>query len=50
MGNPPSRIIYANTRKQPSYLKYAASVGVQYTTFDDKDELDKIKANTPNMR
>ncbi|XP_071823240.1 ornithine decarboxylase-like isoform X2 [Apostichopus japonicus] len=49
-GNPPTRIIYANTRKQPSHLRYAESVGVKYTTVDDEDELHKIKQNTPNMR
>jgi ornithine decarboxylase len=37
------RIVYANPCKPGSHIKYAASVGVNLTTFDSKEELDKIQ-------
>ncbi|XP_050206026.2 ornithine decarboxylase-like [Mercurialis annua] len=43
LGVNPNRIIYANPCKMVSHIKYAASVGVNLTTFDSKDEIDKIK-------
>ncbi|KAJ6736455.1 ORNITHINE DECARBOXYLASE-LIKE [Salix viminalis] len=43
LGVSPDRIIYANPCKQESHIKYAASVGVNLTTFDAKEELDKIR-------
>lgn len=49
-GTHPSKIVYAHTRKQPSHLKYAAVVGVEMTTFDDEDELIKIKEHAPSMK
>ncbi|KAJ8762148.1 hypothetical protein K2173_007301 [Erythroxylum novogranatense] len=39
----PDRIVYANPCKQESHIKYAASVGVNLTTFDSKDELEKMR-------
>lgn len=39
----PDRIIYANACKPVSHIKYAASVGVNLTTFDSIQELDKIR-------
>ncbi|KAH9783092.1 diaminopimelate decarboxylase 2 chloroplastic [Citrus sinensis] len=39
----PDRIIYANPCKPVSHIKYAASVGVNLTTFDSVEELDKIR-------
>ncbi|KAL4910955.1 hypothetical protein BDW74DRAFT_164660 [Aspergillus multicolor] len=46
-GVDPSRIIYAQPCKTKSYLRYAAKVGVKQMTFDNADELYKIKACYP---
>ncbi|GAV56684.1 Orn_DAP_Arg_deC domain-containing protein/Orn_Arg_deC_N domain-containing protein, partial [Cephalotus follicularis] len=43
LGVSPDRIIYANPCKAESHIKYAARVGVNVTTFDSKNELDKIR-------
>ncbi|XP_063417052.1 ornithine decarboxylase-like [Mytilus trossulus] len=50
LGVDPSRIIYANTFKQPSFLKYAADKGVSLMTFDCEDELEKIKKVYPGAK
>ncbi len=50
MGVDPSRIIYANPCKQPSHLRYAASQHVIMMTFDNEDELRKIKKNHPHAQ
>ncbi|KAL3474658.1 pyridoxal-dependent decarboxylase [Aspergillus californicus] len=42
-GIDPSRIIYAQPCKTKSYLRHAAKVGVKQMTFDNADELYKIK-------
>ncbi|KAF1745270.1 hypothetical protein MXB_2248, partial [Myxobolus squamalis] len=42
-GVTPERIIYANTCKQASHIKYAETHGVQMITFDSIAELHKIK-------
>lgn len=47
-GIDPSRIIYAQPCKTKSYLRYAADRGVKQMTFDNADELYKIKANFPD--
>ncbi|KAL2815574.1 pyridoxal-dependent decarboxylase [Aspergillus cavernicola] len=47
-GIDPSRIIYAQPCKTKSYLRHAAKVGVQQMTFDNADELYKIKACFPD--
>jgi ornithine decarboxylase len=39
----PNRIIYAQPCKTNSYVRYAASQGVKQMTFDNTDELYKIK-------
>ena len=44
-GVDPARIIYAQPCKTKSYLRYAASVGIKQMTFDNADELYKIKAH-----
>ncbi|BCS24102.1 type III PLP-dependent enzyme [Aspergillus puulaauensis] len=46
-GVDPSRIIYAQPCKTKSYLRHAANVGVKQMTFDNADELYKIKACFP---
>lgn len=43
LGVSPDRIIYANPCKPVSHIKYAVSVGVNLTTFDSVEELDKIR-------
>ncbi|KAK4918957.1 Ornithine decarboxylase, partial [Elasticomyces elasticus] len=48
LGVDPSRIIYAQPCKTKSYLRHAAQVGVKQMTFDNADELFKIKQSFPN--
>ena len=43
----PDRIVYANTVKERSHIRYAAQRGVQLTTFDSEQELVKIKSEHP---
>jgi ornithine decarboxylase len=43
----PGRIIYAQPCKTNSYVRYAASQGVKQMTFDNTDELHKIKKLYP---
>ncbi|RJE22960.1 ornithine decarboxylase [Aspergillus sclerotialis] len=47
-GIDPSRIIYAQPCKTKSYLRYAAEKSVKQMTFDNADELYKIKDNFPD--
>jgi ornithine decarboxylase len=46
-GAAPEQIIYANPCKQVSALKYAAEQHVLVMTFDNFEELNKIKAHHP---
>ncbi|GFS57813.1 ornithine decarboxylase [Trichonephila inaurata madagascariensis] len=50
VGVQPSRIIYANTCKGISHLKYADHTGVDLMTFDNEAELHKIKKTFPDAR
>lgn len=50
LGIPPSRIIYANPCKAASFVRRAAKQGVDMTTFDNLDELDKIKRYHPSCK
>ncbi|XP_012492865.1 ornithine decarboxylase 1B, chloroplastic [Gossypium raimondii] len=43
LGVSPDRIVFANTCKPESHIKYAAKFGVNLTTFDSNCELEKIK-------
>jgi ornithine decarboxylase len=43
----PQDIIFANPIKMPDSLKYAAQVGVTKMTFDNADELHKVKKYHP---
>ncbi|XP_022720062.1 ornithine decarboxylase-like [Durio zibethinus] len=43
LGVSPDQIVFANTCKPESHIKYAAKIGVNLTTFDSKGELEKIK-------
>lgn len=46
----PSRIIYANPCKAASFVRHAAKHGVDYMTFDNGDELAKIKKFHPGAK
>jgi ornithine decarboxylase len=46
-GVSPRQIIYANPCKSPNYIKFAAQNGINRMTFDNSDELFKIKDNHP---
>lgn len=48
MGVDPSRIIYAQPCKTKSYIRYAAQQSVKQMTFDNADELYKVKQFFPN--
>lgn len=43
LGVDPARIIYAQPCKTKSYIRYAAKMGVKQMTFDNADELHKIR-------
>lgn len=47
LGVEPSRIIYAQPCKTKSYLRHARGLGVKQMTFDNADELYKIKNQYP---
>ncbi|KAG2698248.1 hypothetical protein I3760_07G142000 [Carya illinoinensis] len=47
LGVSPDRIVFANPCKAESHIKYAASVGVNLTTFDSRDEIEKIRKLHP---
>jgi ornithine decarboxylase len=46
----PERLIYANPCKQPSHMQSAREAGVNFTVFDSKEELFKIKKSMPEAR
>ncbi|ERM96277.1 hypothetical protein AMTRI_Chr09g34880 [Amborella trichopoda] len=46
-GVSPDRIVYANPCKAETHIKYAASVGVNLTTYDSKDEVEKLRRLHP---
>ncbi|KAI8138867.1 ornithine decarboxylase [Fennellomyces sp. T-0311] len=48
IGVEPSRIIYANPCKQASFIRFAAQHNVARMTFDNAEELHKIKKLYPN--
>ncbi|MED6106360.1 hypothetical protein PIB30_004135 [Stylosanthes scabra] len=50
LGVSPDRIIYANPCKSVSHINYAASVGVNVTTFDSKEEVEKIRKWHPKCQ
>ncbi|KAJ3219786.1 Antizyme inhibitor 1 [Dinochytrium kinnereticum] len=49
-GVDPSKVIYANPCKQASHIRFASSRGVTMVTFDNADELRKIKQHMPNAQ
>ena len=50
LGASPERMIFANTIKSPSALKYAMSKGLDLMTFDSEYELHKIAKYAPGAR
>lgn len=50
LGVSPSRIIYANPCKTKSFIKHAATQGVDLMTFDNEQELYKVKDLFPSAR
>lgn len=48
LGVDPSRIVYAQPCKTKSYVRFAAECGVKQMTFDNSDELYKIKRFFPD--
>ncbi|KAF9435812.1 hypothetical protein BGZ76_005496 [Entomortierella beljakovae] len=50
MGVDPSRIIYANPCKQNSFVKYAYQNKIRMMTFDNAEELHKIKRFHPDAQ
>jgi len=50
LGADPKDIIFANPCKQIKHLQFAKSKGVEKTTFDNEDELYKIKKYWPEAK
>lgn len=50
LGVDASRIIYANPCKQASFIRYAAEHDVRMMTFDNVDEIYKIKRYFPRAQ
>lgn len=46
----PTRILFANPCKSPAALVFARQAGVTRTTFDNFDELSKIKTHMPEAQ
>eukprot|EP01135_Chromosphaera_perkinsii_P001517 Nk52_evm1s202 gene=Nk52_evmTU1s202 len=50
LGGSPERIVFANPCKQASHIKYARKHGVDRMTFDNEDELFKVKKLFPEAK
>ncbi|WBW74306.1 ornithine decarboxylase Spe1 [Schizosaccharomyces osmophilus] len=50
MGVPSEKIVYANPCKAITYIRYSAAKGIDLMTFDNADELYKVKQHHPNAR
>lgn len=50
LGVNPSRVIFANPCKPTSFVRHAAKMGVDMTTFDNIDELYKISRAHPGAK
>jgi ornithine decarboxylase len=50
LGVDASRIIYANPCKQTSHIRFAADQNVRLMTFDNKEELYKVKKYFPSAQ
>ncbi|KAK5647356.1 hypothetical protein RI129_002248 [Pyrocoelia pectoralis] len=49
LGVQPSRIIYAHSIKSPGYIQHAAELGIKLMTFDNEEELRKMKKIYPDV-
>ncbi|KJK60680.1 Type III Pyridoxal 5-phosphate PLP-Dependent Enzyme Ornithine Decarboxylase [Aspergillus parasiticus SU-1] len=49
LGVDPSRIIFAHPCKSISALHFAAKQGIRWATFDNIDELEKVKQHSPQI-
>ncbi|XP_031474863.1 ornithine decarboxylase-like [Nymphaea colorata] len=47
LGVSADRIVYANPCKSESHIRYAAGVGVNLTTYDSKEEVEKLRKLHP---
>lgn len=45
-----SKIIFANPAKMASHIRYATNMGVNLMSFDNENELHKIKEHHPNAK
>lgn len=50
MGVDPSRVVFANPAKPASHIRYAADQGVELITFDNENELYKLKKLFPTAK
>lgn len=50
LGIDPSRIIFANPAKPASHVRYASDQGVDMITFDNENELYKLKSLHPSAK
>jgi len=50
LGVAPEKIIFANPCKPVAHIQYAARNGVDMMTFDNLDELQKVKENHPGAK
>jgi ornithine decarboxylase len=50
MGVPPSKIVFAQTVKPISHIKFAKNVGVDMMTFDNEEELYKLAKHFPEAK
>lgn len=50
LGVSPEQIIFANPMKQINHLKYAAAQGIQWTTLDSIEEIEKIASVHPTAK
>ncbi|CAD6218081.1 unnamed protein product [Miscanthus lutarioriparius] len=50
LGVAADRVVYANPCKPESHIQHAASVGVDLTTFDSVEEVDKLRRFHPRCR
>ena len=50
LGVDPKKIIFAHPCKPPSHIRFALEHGVEMMTFDNEDELVKVKAIHPDAK
>ena len=50
LGVEPSRVIFAHPAKPATHIRYAAALGVNLATFDNEDELYKLRALHPKCK